>query len=275
MTALVLALAATMAAAPAGRLELTSDELSVEPGVRIALATGHVDARSAEMEVTCERGQALYDPPSAGHPRQIERLDASGQVHLVRRLDGLVADARKATWERATDRMVLVGDAVVRRGKDVLRGTKITVLFGSDGYDVEGPDVTLDRSARGPAEVTATQLAVRDGGRSARFTGDVQLTQGELAAHGDRLDASLDGSGADAQTLSRLVLSGRVRLAKGAMTATSRTATYDAATGDLALEGAPRVESAGDVLDGERIVINGQTGRAQATRAVAHVRATR
>ncbi len=261
-------------APPPSRLVLTSDELSVTPGTHVAVATGAVHARSSEMDVTCDRGRATYESNPSGATRQVDELDASGHVHLIRTLDGLVADAASATWWRATNEMVLEGDAVVHRGNDVLRGSRITVWLANDGYDADHPRVLLARSSE-PARVSATRLAVRDGGRSARFTGAVHLSQGETRATSDRMDAAIDGSGLDQKALSRLVLLGHARIVKGAMIATARRATYDATNGDLVLTGAPRVDSKGDVIEGERITVNGRTGQARAERATAHVKADR
>lgn len=266
-------LLAAAVAAPSG-LDLTSDALVLEPGAREATATGHVHARSAELDVTCDEARAAYGDGEGGR-REIVRLELKGAVHATRRLDGLVADAGQATWDRLEGRLVLAQEPVVKRGADVLRGARFVLQLASDALEVDQPQVTLLRRPREPTRVTAARLSVTGAGSQAVFERGVQLRQGAFVGASDRLEAALDGGPTRDRRLSRLALSGNVRLERDDLRATARTADYDAATGDLVLEGDPTLDSQADRLEGERIVFNGETGRAHVEKATARVRGSR
>jgi lipopolysaccharide transport protein LptA len=256
-------------------LELESDTLALDPATHVAAATDHVRARTQGLDLSCDRAKAVYGEPGTDGKREIVRLELSGKVRAVRRRDGLVVEAAEAVWTHADDRLVLSGDAVARRGVDVLRGARMLVELDSDAVQVESPDVTLSRKSKEPARVTARTLRYAASSSQAVFEQAVKVVHGALEATADRLTVALDGADARARRIERMSLEGAVSIARGRVTARAARAEYDAETQDVVLEGAPVLEQEGDRLEGERIVYRSASGQARVERAVARVRGGR
>lgn len=272
--ALLLALPATAQVRPAADpMQLQSDSLTLRPGQRLAHATGQVHAFSSRFEIHCDEATATY--AAGGGPRRIERLVASGQVRVRRLSDGLTATAQKATWDAAADTVVLEGDPLVQSAEDRLSGERMTFGVHAETLQVERPHLVTapDAQTGRPLDVAADRLEVVDAGRHARFQGHVVALDGESVTRSDRLDAYLapakDGEPAQVK---RLVFSGRVDSRRGRQQAGAARAVYDLAASRLTLEGSPWVREDGELLQGERIVVDTETGQARVTRAVVRVK---
>lgn len=274
---LLLAAVLVATSAQARELELTSDTLAVAPGLRTAVAKGHVVARTSQLEIRCAEAEATYGRSEDGR-RVVESLELKEGVVVRRFSDGLVAESAQAFYTRDPARLTLSGDPVVRRGSDVLRGDKLVLGLVDDSLDVDHARVKLGRRGQGdPLDVEADRMQLQDHGARARFDGHVRLHEGTRTARADHAEAVLEGQSRSGEPtgLSRLVLTGNVRAARGSQQASATRAVWDVATGDLVLEGRPVVEDRGEKLSGARIVINGATGVAHVVDAVVRVRGGR
>ena len=84
------------------------------------------------------------------------------------------------------------------------------------------------------------------------FEGAVKATRGGLSLHCERLEVS---HGEDGQ-VDTAMASGGVEIRRDSWLARGATASLDQTTGRLVLTGSPRLEEAGNVLVGERIVVS-------------------
>lgn len=277
MAALLLALLLASAVAMPARAEpihLTSHTLTFQSGSRVAVAEGAVVARTRDFTLTATEARAHY-----GSRRQVERLEALGDVRVVRASDGLDARGTAGTYEQASGRLVLTGSPVVTRNGDVLRGDRMVLFVRDDRLEVEQPRLRLaEQPGREAAEVDSEWMVSTEGGAKSVFERSVVIRQGDLVATGDRLDArtaeGADGTGGNSD-LRTLTLIGNVDALRGPQRARASRAIYDPATGDLILEGRPVVTEGANVIRGERIVVDGETGNARVSRARVRVRADR
>lgn len=264
---------AAATASSSNAIDITSDEMTIVPGSRLGVAKGNVHAQGSSFEATCDRGEVTYGEALRGK-RSIELLVMHDHVKLRRLSDGLTSDAETATYSASTHDVLLTGNPVATRGADILHGEQMTVSLDESALMVVEPRVELVRTGRTePIRIRAESLEGSDEGRHLHFERKVQVRDGTLTATSDKLDA--DTSAADAkqgERLTRMVLVGHVVARRGTQDAHAGRATYDGATGDWILTDKPVVTEDGNEIRGERILIDGATGRATALRASATVK---
>ena len=119
--------------------------------------------------------------------------------------------------------------------------------------------LTIDQAA--PVEITAETLDVDQEAGTALFDGDVTVEQGTLLLTADRLRVTYGEDPATGRTrISLLVAEGNVVLITPEEEAQANQAVYDLAEGQLTLTGAVRLEQRGNLLTGDRLVIDLDTG---------------
>src|SRR5262249_46715068 len=74
--------------------------------------------------------------PGPGGDRQIRRIEAKGNVVVVQKDQNATGDA--ATFNMRENTVTLVGNVVVTRGADVLRGQRLTVDLTSGVSKMDG-----------------------------------------------------------------------------------------------------------------------------------------
>ena len=84
------------------------------------------------------------------------------------------------------------------------------------------------------------------------FEGNVAATRGELSLHCNRLEIT---QGEDGQ-VETAIATGEVEIRRDGWLARGEAASLDQSEGRLVLTGKPRLEEAGNVLVGERIVVS-------------------
>lgn len=101
-----------------------------------------------------------------------------------------------------------------------------------------------------PVDIRAARLELDRKAGTARFEGEVVVTQGPLTLR----CAALDARYADGE-ISALTATGGVSVAGTDWTARAERATWDRREGRLELTGEPRIERGGDVLRGARVLV--------------------
>jgi lipopolysaccharide transport protein LptA len=271
--ALLVLAAATTPVADSNAIDITSDEMTLMPGTRLGVARGNVHAKSNTFDGTCDRGELTYGEAAHGK-RSIELLVMHDHVKLRRLSDGLTADGDTATYSASTKDVVLTGSPVATRGNDILRGDEMTVALDENTLAVVEPRVELMRPNRTePIRVRSETMAGSDQGKHLRFERRVQMRDGTMTATSDRLDVETENAdNADGSRISRMVLVGHVVAHRGNQDAHAGRATYDGVTGDWLLTEKPIVTEDGNEIRGERILIDGASGRATALKASATVK---
>jgi lipopolysaccharide export system protein LptA len=129
----------------AGSLELREKD-------KMATFTGDVHVLQGDTEMHCKVLVVFYEEetgertvkaadPGPGGDRQIRRIEAKGDVVVVQKDQNATGDA--ATFNMRENTVTLVGNVVVTRGVDILRGQRLTVDLTSgvskmDGGRVDG-----------------------------------------------------------------------------------------------------------------------------------------
>ena len=122
-----------------------------------------------------------------------------------------------------------------------------------------------------PVQIEATTLEVRDKDKMATFSGNVHVVQGDttmrckvLVVHYDSdtpgaMKAATPGAGGS-QQISRLEAKGGVIVTQAEQTATGDTGLFDMKSNTITLLGNVVVSQGGNVVRGERLVVDMTTG---------------
>ena len=120
-----------------------------------------------------------------------------------------------------------------------------------------------------PVEVTSEQLSVDQKTGVATFTGKVVIVQGQMRLAADRVTVTY-AQGAK-RRISAMHAQGNVTMVSGEDAAESRAADYDVESGNVVLTGDVLMTQTGNVVAGEKVVVNLATGTAQASGRVRSV----
>jgi lipopolysaccharide export system protein LptA len=117
-------------------VKIQAGSLEVRDKDKIATFSGDVHVVNGDTELRCKllsvfydddpnaRGMKAADPGPKGQ-RQIRRIEAKGGVLVVQKDQNASGDA--ATFNMRENTVTLVGNVVVSRGTDVLRGQRLMV----------------------------------------------------------------------------------------------------------------------------------------------------
>ena len=114
-----------------------------------------------------------------------------------------------------------------------------------------------------PVEVTSEQLSVDQKTGVATFTGKVVIVQGQMRLAADRVTVTY--AQGDKRRISAMHAEGNVTMVSGEDAAESRAADYDVESGNVVLTGDVLMTQTGNVVAGEKVVVNLATGTAQAS----------
>ena len=103
---------------------------------KMATFTGDVYVLQGDTEMRCKQLVVFYEEeagtrtvkaadPGPGGDRQIRRIEAKGNVVVIQKDQNATGDA--ATFNMRENTVTLVGNVVVTRGTDVLRGQRLVV----------------------------------------------------------------------------------------------------------------------------------------------------
>jgi lipopolysaccharide export system protein LptA len=115
-------------------IEVEAARMEFDRKAGVARFEGEVRVRQADLELRCARLTATYS--KAGEVRFLE-IEGGLMVTLDAQA-GLTARAARATLDRETGELKLSGEPEVVRGKDRLRGERITLFTETGRIVVEG-----------------------------------------------------------------------------------------------------------------------------------------
>ena len=119
--------------------------------------------------------------------------------------------------------------------------------------------VKADISA--PVEVAADALSVDQATGKATFSGNVQISQGEMRLQAATVTVTY--AGADRRRISSLEAEGEVTLVSGPDAAEAARASYDVEAGRVVLTGDVLISQGQNVLTGQVVTVDLETGSAQ------------
>ena len=120
-----------------------------------------------------------------------------------------------------------------------------------------------------PVEITAQQLSVDQKSGKATFSGNVLIGQGQMRLAADRVTVTY--AQGDQRRISALHAEGNVTLVSGEDAAEARVADYDVESGNVILTGDVLLTQSGNVLAGEKVTVDLETGTANASGRVRSV----
>lgn len=118
-------------------IRIKSDGLEWDYKGHVVTFRGNVIANQEDVTLYSDRMVIYYDETSS----DVTQIVAEGAVRIVQ-LDRR-ATGEKAVFHNAEKKIVLTGRPVVRQGKNVVIGEKITILIDRDWVEVERADVTI------------------------------------------------------------------------------------------------------------------------------------
>ena len=138
------------------------------------------------------------------------------------------------------------------------------VLTADDGTTLHLDQATLDRDGKGqgqgvsattpgrpPLQIDAPLSDWDLKGRSARFTGGVTVTRGDVTLTCDTLSVQF----ASANRVQEATAEGSVVVTQGGRRATGSRAQLNADSGEIALTGEPRISEGSNTMSGQRITL--------------------
>jgi len=118
-------------------IRIKSDRLEWDYKGHAITFKGNVIANQEDVTLYSDRMVIHYDEATS----DVTQIVADGTVRIVQ-LDRR-ATGEKAVFHNAEKKIVLTGRPVVRQGKNVVIGEKITILIDRDWVEVERADVTI------------------------------------------------------------------------------------------------------------------------------------
>jgi lipopolysaccharide export system protein LptA len=117
-------------------VKIKAGSLEVREKDKFATFSGDVQVINGDTELRCKSLRVYYDDdpkaegmkaaePGPGGQQQIKRIEAKGGVVVVQKDHHAIGDS--ATFNMRENTVMLVGNVVVTRGQDVLRGQRLVV----------------------------------------------------------------------------------------------------------------------------------------------------
>jgi lipopolysaccharide export system protein LptA len=117
-------------------VKIQAGSLEVREKDKMATFSGDVHVVNGDTELRCKSLRVFYDEeakaaamktadPGPGGSRQIKRIEARGGVVVMQKDQQATGDS--ATFNMRENTVMLVGNVVVTRGQDVLRGQRLVV----------------------------------------------------------------------------------------------------------------------------------------------------
>jgi lipopolysaccharide export system protein LptA len=135
-----------------------------------------------------------------------------------------------------------------------------TATLGAGAVAQDRPSALKGHDSRAPVDLEAQRLEAQDRADRAVFSGNVVARQGTLTLRTPRLTIAYTST--DGIEISRIDASGGVTVTSPSETARGDFAVYDLNEGLITMVGNVRLEREGSFLNGGRLTIDLDTGRA-------------
>jgi lipopolysaccharide export system protein LptA len=110
-------------------IEISSDRLVLEQNQQIATFFGNVDAVQGDTTLRADELRVFYtsdeERQASGNQQSVKRLEADGNVIITQ--PGETAEGDSGTYDLVAGKMILIGNVVLTRGKNVVKGDRLDV----------------------------------------------------------------------------------------------------------------------------------------------------
>ena len=142
-------------------VKIQSSSFEVREKDKVATFSGDVHVHQGDTEMRCRSLIVFYDEeggtrtlkaadPGPGGQQQIRRIEAKGGVVVVQKEQNASGDS--ATFNMRENSVTLVGNVVVTRGTDILRGQRLVVDLTSGVSKMDQGPVEALFNTRSPAK---------------------------------------------------------------------------------------------------------------------------
>ncbi|HEY2185422.1 MAG TPA: LptA/OstA family protein [Xanthobacteraceae bacterium] len=145
-------------------IKIQAASFEVREKEKTATFTGDVEVFQGDTEMRCKSLVVLYDEepgakgaktaePGPGGERQIRRIEAKGGVTVVQKDQNATGDT--AIFSMRENTVTLIGNVIVTRGQDVLRGQRLVVdlTSGVTKMDQGRVEALFQSSSRNPEKI--------------------------------------------------------------------------------------------------------------------------
>ena len=177
-------------------IKVTSDLLEAFNEKRLVVFSGNAVAIQGDKVIRADRLLLYYKKKSGGESKaketkdidqagDLERMEAKGHVNVTQ--GNRVATGDNAVYEQDAQKIIMTGNAIMREGKNVIRGTKITLLMDENRGIVEGQE---------KRRVTATIYPSENKeGKDSKGTKEIKETKGAKDTKETAREAKEDAKG--------------------------------------------------------------------------------
>ncbi|MDQ5986787.1 MAG: Lipopolysaccharide export system protein LptA [Syntrophus sp. SKADARSKE-3] len=129
-------------------IQVTSDLLEAFNDKRLVVFSGHAVAIQGDKIIRADKLMIFYKKAAdAGKPKEVKGVEGAGDLDRIEAVGHVsvtqgnrVATGDMAVYDQDTERIIMTGGAVMREGKNVVRGNKITLLIKENRGVVEAED---------------------------------------------------------------------------------------------------------------------------------------
>jgi lipopolysaccharide export system protein LptA len=129
-------------------IQVTSDMLEAFNDKRLVVFSGNAVAIQGDKIIRADKLMIYYKKaPDDGKPKEIKGVEGTGDLDRIEAVGHVsvtqgnrVATGDLAVYDQDTERIIMTGGAVMREGKNVVRGNKITLLIKENRGVVEAED---------------------------------------------------------------------------------------------------------------------------------------
>jgi lipopolysaccharide export system protein LptC len=290
-------------------IKINSERLDIFERDKKVVFSGKVETVQGETTMRCTTMTIHYEQAAkvAGAPKtnmggmtdgnsSITKMECAGPVDVVAKDQKASGD--NAIYDKAADRVYLVGNAKVSQGENVMTGERLTYELTASHARVEGgrvkamftpkekddkpqkaskadakkalPFATMGGDGKDPIKVDADKLDVFYKERKAVFAGEVVAVRGETTMrcsvltvfYEKREQGETPAKASDGNGLRKLDCSGPVTVISKDQIGTGDNATYDKTANKIFLIGNAKLSQGENVTIGEKVVYDLTTSQA-------------
>jgi lipopolysaccharide export system protein LptC len=286
----------------AERLDIFERDKKVVFAGNVVTVQGDTTMRCTTMTIFYEQAAKV---PGAPKPSvsgmtdgnsSISKMECAGPVDVLAK--DQKASGNSAIYDKAADTVLLLGNAKVSQGDNVMTGERLTYELTASHARVEGgrvkavftpkenndkpqktakadakkalPFTTMGADSKDPIKVDADKLDVFDKERRAVFAGEVIAVRGETTMrcsvltvfYEKREQGETPTKGGDGNGLRKLDCSGPVTVISKDQIGTGDNATYDKTANKIFLIGNAKLSQGENVTIGEKVVYDLATSQA-------------
>ncbi len=154
-------------------VKIQAATLEVRDKDKMATFGGGVQVNQGDTEMRCRSMIVYYDDdgdgkgtvkaaqPGPGGRQQIRRIEAMGGVHVTQKDQVAVGDS--GTFDMRANTVTLVGNVVVTRGQDIIRGHRLVVDLGTGVSKLDAGGGRVDMLIQPSGSNSMNPLAPRQG----------------------------------------------------------------------------------------------------------------